>query len=83
MATTPAEIRDDTQLSDLWRQATIVRDDNSRRLIKAGSKLMMADPQNYGRITYVVKDGEIIDRDRLPEHPILTDHGIFTTQRDK
>jgi imidazolonepropionase-like amidohydrolase len=29
-------------------------------------------PANYGRIAHVVKDGVIIDRDRLPEHPILT-----------
>jgi imidazolonepropionase-like amidohydrolase len=32
----------------------------------------LADPENYRRITYVVKDGVVIDRDRLPEHPVLT-----------
>jgi imidazolonepropionase-like amidohydrolase len=30
------------------------------------------DPENYLRITHVVKDGVIVDRQRLPEHPILT-----------
>jgi hypothetical protein len=30
------------------------------------------DPANYGRIAHVVKDGVIVDRDRLPENPILT-----------
>lgn len=30
------------------------------------------DVQNYGRIAHVVKDGEVIDRQRLPEHPVLT-----------
>jgi imidazolonepropionase-like amidohydrolase len=30
------------------------------------------DPDNYARIAYVVKDGAIVDRDRLPERPVLT-----------
>jgi hypothetical protein len=30
------------------------------------------DPNNYGRIVHVVKDGQIVDRDHLPEHSILT-----------
>ncbi|GAA0966826.1 amidohydrolase family protein [Acrocarpospora macrocephala] len=32
----------------------------------------LADPDNYARIAHVVKDGELVDRDRLPEHPVLT-----------
>jgi imidazolonepropionase-like amidohydrolase len=32
----------------------------------------LADPENYGRIACVVKDGELVDLDRLPEHPVLT-----------
>jgi imidazolonepropionase-like amidohydrolase len=32
----------------------------------------LADPDNYTRIAHVVKDGEFIDRDRLPEQPVLT-----------
>jgi imidazolonepropionase-like amidohydrolase len=32
----------------------------------------LADVANYGRITHVVKDGVLVDRDRLPERPILT-----------
>jgi len=28
--------------------------------------------ENYRRIVHVVKDGEFVDRDRLPEHPVLT-----------
>jgi imidazolonepropionase-like amidohydrolase len=32
----------------------------------------LADPENYRRIAHVVKDGEIVDRDRLPERPVLT-----------
>ena len=32
----------------------------------------LADPENYGRVAYVVKDGELVDLDRLPEHPVLT-----------
>jgi imidazolonepropionase-like amidohydrolase len=32
----------------------------------------LADPQNYLRIAHVVKDGRLIDRDRLPEQPVLT-----------
>jgi imidazolonepropionase-like amidohydrolase len=32
----------------------------------------LADPDSYGRITDVVLGGRIVDRDRLPEHPILT-----------
>ena len=32
----------------------------------------LADPANYGRVADVVKDGAIVDRDRLPEHPVLT-----------
>jgi imidazolonepropionase-like amidohydrolase len=30
------------------------------------------DPENYGRVRAVVKDGALVDRDRLPEHPVLT-----------
>jgi imidazolonepropionase-like amidohydrolase len=30
------------------------------------------DPDNYARIVHVVKDGSIVDRERLPEHPVLT-----------
>jgi imidazolonepropionase-like amidohydrolase len=32
----------------------------------------LEDPENYRRIMSVVKDGVVIDRDRLPEHPVLT-----------
>ncbi len=32
----------------------------------------LADPGNYGRVADVVKDGEIVDRDKLPERPVLT-----------
>jgi imidazolonepropionase-like amidohydrolase len=32
----------------------------------------LGDPANYARIAHVVKDGAIVDRDRLPENPILT-----------
>jgi cytosine/adenosine deaminase-related metal-dependent hydrolase len=32
----------------------------------------LADPDNLGRVSYVVKDGHIVDRDRLPEAPVLT-----------
>jgi hypothetical protein len=31
-------------------------------------------PENYARIVHVVKDGKIVDRDHLPEHPVLTPH---------
>jgi imidazolonepropionase-like amidohydrolase len=30
------------------------------------------DPDNYGRIEYVVKDGRIVDVEELPETPVLT-----------
>ena len=33
------------------------------------------DPENYGHIANVVKDGVLIDRDRLPERRILTKPG--------
>jgi imidazolonepropionase-like amidohydrolase len=29
-------------------------------------------PENYERIAFVMKDGEVVDRSRLPEHPVLT-----------
>jgi imidazolonepropionase-like amidohydrolase len=32
----------------------------------------LEDIANYGRIAHVVKDGDIVDRDLLPDHPILT-----------
>jgi imidazolonepropionase-like amidohydrolase len=32
----------------------------------------LADPDNYGRVSSVVKDGRIVDRVRLPEVPVLT-----------
>jgi imidazolonepropionase-like amidohydrolase len=32
----------------------------------------LADSENYRRIVYVVKEGVIIDRDRMPERPLLT-----------
>lgn len=32
-------------------------------------------PANYGRIAHVVKDGHLVDRERLPEHPVLTRDG--------
>jgi imidazolonepropionase-like amidohydrolase len=39
-------------------------------LVLEGSPL--DDPDNYGRVAYVVKDGRLVDRDRLPEAPVLT-----------
>lgn len=30
------------------------------------------DPRHYAHIAYVIKDGDIVDRDRLPESPVLT-----------
>jgi imidazolonepropionase-like amidohydrolase len=32
----------------------------------------LADPDNYMRIAHVIKDGAVVDRDRLPEKRILT-----------
>jgi imidazolonepropionase-like amidohydrolase len=32
----------------------------------------LADPDNYLRIAHVVKDGEVVDLDLLPETPVLT-----------
>jgi imidazolonepropionase-like amidohydrolase len=32
----------------------------------------LTDPANYGRIAHVMKDGEFVDRGRLPERPVLT-----------
>jgi cytosine/adenosine deaminase-related metal-dependent hydrolase len=32
----------------------------------------LADPANLARIAIVVKDGALVDRDRLPERPVLT-----------
>jgi imidazolonepropionase-like amidohydrolase len=32
----------------------------------------LADPGNYARIAHVMRGGELIDRDRLPERPVLT-----------
>ncbi len=32
----------------------------------------LEDPENYARIAHVVKDGKWVDRDGLPEHPVLT-----------
>jgi hypothetical protein len=32
----------------------------------------LADPDNYARIAHVVKDGSLVDRDRLPQDPVLT-----------
>jgi imidazolonepropionase-like amidohydrolase len=32
----------------------------------------LADVESYGRIRHVVKGGELVDRGRLPEHPVLT-----------
>jgi imidazolonepropionase-like amidohydrolase len=32
----------------------------------------LADPDAYGRVAVVVKDGAIVDRERLPERPVLT-----------
>jgi imidazolonepropionase-like amidohydrolase len=33
------------------------------------------NPENYGRVAFVLKDGVPIDRNRLPERPVLTRHG--------
>lgn len=30
------------------------------------------DPDNYGRVAHVVKDGAVVERDRLPQRPVLT-----------
>jgi imidazolonepropionase-like amidohydrolase len=30
------------------------------------------NPENYGRIAHIMKDGVLVDRERLPEHPVLT-----------
>jgi hypothetical protein len=41
----------------------------------------LADPDNYMQVAHVVKDGAIVDRDRLPEKRILTigdDHPSLT-----
>jgi imidazolonepropionase-like amidohydrolase len=35
----------------------------------------LADPEHYARIAHVVKDGVLVDRDRLPERPVLTASG--------
>ncbi len=32
----------------------------------------LADPRNYERIAHVVKDGVVVDREGLPEQPVLT-----------
>jgi hypothetical protein len=32
----------------------------------------LADPENYARVAHVVKEGVIVDRDALPEKPVLT-----------
>jgi imidazolonepropionase-like amidohydrolase len=32
----------------------------------------LADPENYARIAHLIKDGEIVDRETLPERPVLT-----------
>jgi imidazolonepropionase-like amidohydrolase len=32
----------------------------------------LENAENYGRIAHVVKDGELVDRQHLPEHPVLT-----------
>jgi imidazolonepropionase-like amidohydrolase len=32
----------------------------------------LVDPEAYGHVALVVKDGELVDRDRLPERPVLT-----------
>ncbi len=32
----------------------------------------LADVENYGRIAHVVKDGRVVDHERLPDHPVLT-----------
>jgi imidazolonepropionase-like amidohydrolase len=35
----------------------------------------LSDPENLRRITYVVKDGVIVDRTSLPDNPVLTTRG--------
>jgi cytosine/adenosine deaminase-related metal-dependent hydrolase len=32
----------------------------------------LTDVENYRRITQLVKDGAVVDRERLPEDPVLT-----------
>jgi imidazolonepropionase-like amidohydrolase len=41
----------------------------------------LADPENYGRVVHVVKDGELVDLDRLPEHPVVTRDGEGASAR--
>jgi len=35
----------------------------------------LADVASFGRIAHVMKDGELVDRERLPERPVLTVEG--------
>jgi imidazolonepropionase-like amidohydrolase len=46
---------------------------------RADLLVLDADPldnvENYGRIAHIVKDGELVDRERLPEQPVLTRGG--------
>jgi imidazolonepropionase-like amidohydrolase len=37
----------------------------------------LEDPENYGRIADVVKDGKIVDRDALPENPVLLREAVL------
>jgi imidazolonepropionase-like amidohydrolase len=48
-------------------------------LVLDGDPLKNVD--NYGRIVQIIKDGDLVDRQRLPEHPVLTSSSQATRPR--
>jgi imidazolonepropionase-like amidohydrolase len=72
----------DTLLAATRNIAQAYRKDDELGTISPGKRadllVLHSDPledvESYGRIALVVKDGRLIDRDRLPEHPVLTRH---------
>jgi imidazolonepropionase-like amidohydrolase len=72
----------DALLSATRNIAQAYRKDDELGTVELGKRadllVLDANPldnsENYGRISHVVKDGELVDRERLPEHPVLTAH---------
>lgn len=44
----------------------------SARIYWSWTPTRSKDPENHARVAYVVRDGEWVDRDGLPERPVLT-----------